>query len=89
MPTLQHIHTYRKIRGRKKLYKCLDKYCTHVAEKALILGKASKCCKCGEEITLTSELLQLAEPACINCRDTKEGRLKKRMDEIMNNLGVK
>lgn len=88
MPTLNHLHTFRRVVKRKDLYKCMDKYCTYVAEKKLIQGKAALCNKCGEELVLDAELLRLAEPACINCRDTKDAKLKRKLDNLMHGLGV-
>lgn len=87
MATVNHVHTFKRM--RKGLFKCNDPYCTYTAQPALINGKASKCNTCGREIILTPELLQLARPKCIDCRDTKESRMTRKAREIMENLGVK
>lgn len=87
MPTLNHIHQFKRL--RKGLYKCDDPYCTFTAEVKLIRDKASKCNACGKEMILTREILRLAIPKCDDCRDTKDTRMKKAAKELLENLGIR
>ena len=74
MPVIDHTHTYARCSWNPKMFRCLDKYCTHEIAKFRIIGKASLCCKCGKEITLTAEHLRRAKPACLACSNTRESR---------------
>jgi hypothetical protein len=56
-------------------------------EHKLLLGKASRCNECGDEIILNSEVLHLSRPKCNNCRDTKESRIEKAAKNLMESLG--
>jgi hypothetical protein len=66
MPSKDHFHTYRRIRGEKsrRRYSCTDPECTHVQDKSVLVGKKAICPYCQDEYILDSKKLELALPHC-------------------------
>lgn len=86
MPSLKHVHTYKKHPLRKGFMMCADAHCTHIENKKLLLGKANKCPFCSNEFELTSEDLKRALPRCIDCSDTIKARQRKAAKQIIANV---
>lgn len=88
MPALDHIHTYRRV--SPNVYLCAHPDCNHREVKKFLKGKRSLCCQpgCENEIILTSEHLQRAEPKCLEHSNTKEARAVKERIETLKQLGV-
>lgn len=83
MPAIDHVHTYVRLKSRKDHYKCNDPYCTHIAHKELIEGKANKCPFCQTEFVLSKDDLRRAKPRCINCSDTAKARAHKKAKDVV------
>lgn len=69
MPTLKHVHKYRRVNiGKKKkyyVYACQLKGCTHhLPQEHLLLGRENICWSCGETFTATIKTIGLARPHC-------------------------
>jgi len=89
MPSINHIHTYIRMNEKKGSFKCAHPLCSHNQIRALVVGKASLCNKCGEVIPkLTSEMLKRSRPCCINCMETKEALEYQRKKKILEELGI-
>lgn len=87
MPAINHVHSYIRLKHRKDHYKCGDPYCTHIAHKELIEGKADKCPFCGNEFVLTKDDPRRAKPRCIDCSNTASARkFKNARDIVSTNL---
>jgi len=87
MPSLNHIHTYRRVRatqdGKHFLYMCTDPHCTFRSPKIFLVGKAALCNSCHNEFVLTSEDLRRAKPVCPNCSQTKDAKEFRRLREAL------
>lgn len=74
-PVPVHLHTYERIKhpkGRKDLYRCIDKHCTHTINRIKLPGKAALCPYCGNEYTITYRMLNTQKLLhCANC--TRKG----------------
>lgn len=88
MPILDHTHTYRRV--SPNVYLCAHPDCNHREAKKFLKGKRSICCQqgCENEIILTAEHLQRAEPKCFEHSNTKSAREFKKSVEILKGLGV-
>lgn len=91
MSSINHIHTYAKVKKSGGRYvRCLDPYCTHYCLMELVIGKVSKCTKCGEEIILgKKDFRGKMNPLCItNCANTKEAlEFRKKRDTLDSLMG--
>lgn len=66
MPTINHAHTYERVRTDTKLYRCIHPDCYHIIPKELMKGKRSTCI-CGNEFIITQKSLRLKNPHCESC----------------------
>ena len=85
MPSLNHIHTYVRIKGTQT-YQCGDPKCTHSSHRKFLKGKSSVCPQCGTVFLLTWELLRRAIPLCLNCSSTKEAKQHQKLKSLMESL---
>lgn len=71
---LNHTHKYRKV---SDVWYCALMHCSHFIPKNIdenaMLGKASICWECGNEMAIDEEALTNEQPICINCRLKKSG----------------
>jgi len=88
MPSLKHIHTYAKFKGKPGFWKCNAPDCTHYAHRELVVGKYSLCNICGAQMKLTFQDMKRVEPRCLNCSNTKKGRMARKALEITQYLGT-
>lgn len=88
MPTINHVHTYQRLKSNKRKFRCSDKYCTHVADREMLLGKACLCNLCGKEFVLTGDDLKYSKPRCLLCKNTKEAALARQSHELLEKLGI-
>lgn len=79
---MKHLHTYKRVTGKKHLFRCNDPDCTHFVDKRFLDGKRARCPFCGIDYILTWRELQLAVPHCPNCLKGKE-RKKHLSDETV------
>lgn len=91
MPSLNHIHTYVRIKKNYKTlgetrWKCDDPDCTSVVPYELVQGKRSKCSSCGAEIILGKEEVKRARPKCFMCSNTKDAIRKQKAAALMERL---
>jgi hypothetical protein len=85
MPSLAHTHTYVKL--NEVQWKCSDPYCTHFIDKDKLTGKISLCSVCKtREIVLTPQIMQRAEPRCLECSGTKEAKEFRDQKETLEKL---
>lgn len=88
MPSLNHIHQYKRDRNGK-VWRCVHPLCSWQGFKEHVVGKAAICNGCKETIvSLTSEQIKRSEPKCINCMDTKVSREYKETKEKLKELGL-
>lgn len=93
MPSLKHIHTYGRWRkrGDEMMFKCLDPSCTHTIPRSLMIGKQGKCSKCDAMVLMDWRQAERAKTLCLNCQETKEGRLfraRKSMSEDLMDIAL-
>lgn len=89
MPTLNHLHTYERIRRNKNRYRCIHPRCTHFSTKELIIGKSALCTLCQNEFILDAYALSLKSPRCEKCRRRKvKYQEKKVTPDILKELGL-
>lgn len=85
-----HVHSYVKYTrnryNRDDLFKCNDPHCTHFADRAFVMGKASLCPACGREFILDREALRRVRPTCLNCSNTKEGRKHRALQSLITGI---
>lgn len=86
--TIEHVHSFVRVKRRKTMYMCNDPHCTYRQDKDFLVGKASLCCNCGQEMVLTGEMLRLARPAHATCRNTKEGRMENAAKDLLKGLDL-
>jgi hypothetical protein len=85
--TKQHLHTYKRDRKKKHLFRCIDPDCTHYTYKHLLEGNRAACNDCHGEMILSVYNLKTARPKCDNCAKHKKARefqTIKQMSEITN-----
>jgi ribosomal protein S27AE len=67
----KHIHKYHKISlNTVMVWACALPNCSHYMPKHLdgmVLGKASYCWNCGNQMVLDSNNIEMDKPICINC----------------------
>jgi len=73
----EHVHSYRRIRGRPNFFMCTDPKCTHTNSKDLLLGKQALCTKCGEVFILQTQDLRYHIPVCIYCHDSPQAKKRR------------
>lgn len=87
-----HTHSYikwKKTKGGEVWFKCADPTCTHTAPASLIKGKYTLCPQCKiNTFTLDREALRRAVPKCVDCRDTKESKVIKVAEQLMNDVEI-
>jgi hypothetical protein len=88
MPTINHTHTYIRLKNKPGFYRCNSPDCTHHANKDVILGKLSLCTDCQQPMILTREDLRRARPKCLNCSDTKKAKHWRKAQELTRYLGT-
>ena len=86
MSALNHLHIYERSSVNKQIYRCIDPYCTHFCNKALLLGKAAKCFKCGREFLLDAYDLKLKRPLCPNCGTDSISLEGKKVKEFLKEM---
>jgi hypothetical protein len=95
---IKHIHSWERVRGKKRLYKCSDPDCTTYVRKDLqaitMLGKKCLCWTCQAEHIITKYDLQLSKIICDKCRSRT--KLKKDLPDLtelfpnsVEELGIK
>lgn len=90
--TLQHLHTYVLYKDRSgkafndRWYRCGHPECTHFAPIEMVLNKKATCSNCGCEYILTREAARRVYPRCLDCGNTKEGKLAKTAAAAMDKL---
>lgn len=73
MPAKNHIHTYRRIKGKGETrYGCTDPDCSTQIQEKLLRGKRALCPYCSGEYILTTPMLKLALPHCGCIRGKKQ-----------------
>ncbi len=84
----KHTHRYERVDiGVTKeyfVYRCTLPDCSHYLPEALVVGKKSKCWRCGEEFVLTKNLL-FKKPHCENCIERKtDDATKEKVDKLLS-----
>lgn len=72
-----HVHMYVRYKKRPGYYRCAASDCTHFLDSESVLGKASLCNDCGNQMILTKEDLRRVKPKCIACSNTKKSKIYK------------
>lgn len=86
MPSLKHTHSFVRYKRTEKTvwFKCADPECTAIYDREMVTGKASLCPKCKTTVfILDSQAVKRAEPLCLECRNTKEGRAHRRAKTLV------
>lgn len=83
-----HIHTYKKSRRNKEIYRCVHPKCSHYTYRDFLFGKIARCNGCDAEMTLTPRMLRTAAPKCDMCRNTKENKERLSIEEILRKQKV-
>jgi DNA-directed RNA polymerase subunit RPC12/RpoP len=65
--TYDHLHQYRSVNTKKKLYRCTVEDCIHTISASLLEGRKAACPVCDSEIIVTTEHLRRAKITCIGC----------------------
>lgn len=91
MPTLKHLHLYRRISFKnRRQYMCQHPDCTHNAHKETLRGKRALCNECNEPFIMDGYALTVAFPKCQKCRKTdktesrRQPKVKKEKIDIGN-----
>lgn len=82
MPGLKHTHTYVQYKKLPGYWRCAAKGCTHYIDKERMLGRLTRCNSCGAEFELSEEDLRRVKPKCIDCANTKEAKMQRKVREI-------
>lgn len=61
MPSLNHIHSYRRSKSNIEIYQCTHPSCTHYTTRDLLLDKEITCHKCKEVTTATQMQLKAGQ----------------------------
>ena len=83
---MNHIHSYKKIRGRPGFYMCASPDCSHYKEKALLLGKKATCPKCGDVFIMDREDLTYATVVCKCCHDGPRAEKLRKIREAIKSF---
>lgn len=76
---LHTVHRYVRHEKRKDFFRCADKYCYHLMDKASLVGKASLCNACKQEFELTREDLKRKRPLCFRCSGSAKAARKREL----------
>lgn len=68
----KHYHTYKRVKGSKEQFMCMDPDCNHTNVRKYMVGKRARCYVCGELYIIRKRVLQLATPHCDNCTKSKK-----------------
>ena len=86
-PETEHIHTFVKFKGkffgRTDNWTCASPDCNTIRPPEQVIGKLSRCTLCGIPFTLTREDMRRARPRCLECSDTKKGRILRKTREAL------
>lgn len=88
MAPKKHIHKYHKITlGFGQVWSCGIPECNHFMPRNMtnrVVGKASLCWNCGQQITLNNENMKLDRPLCADCNPTVSVVM-----DLLDKFGVK
>lgn len=83
---IKHIHTYQRVDHTGEWWKCTDGDCRHRDKRSFIIGKLSRCFKCGTTFTLSIEALRRKRPTCINCVGFNSKKLLEEAQNVQVNV---
>jgi len=78
-----HFHKYKRTKLGDKgfiVYRCMVPGCSHYLRKELLVGSLCQCWRCEEPMVITSYMLRLARPHCVDC--TKKKKVDKKIDKL-------
>lgn len=70
----KHLHTLKRSKTNKTIYRCIDPHCTFYQKAEFIEGKEVICALCGRAYIVDANQLRNATPRCEYCQDTKKSR---------------